>query len=137
LTGILNTTEIAALTAEQLFALDVGECPIGTYSTGGNVGSLCTTCASDTGGATGGLGPYSTTLETGSANVTDCNGALPYYRWRWRGASALPLPGLLIDPFFTCCITHQWTSVVLCTIPTVSFPNKAHLRYISIVAKLD
>jgi hypothetical protein len=76
--GILNSTELSAFTAEAQASLDVGECPVGTYSTGGSVGSLCDTCASSTGGANGGLGPYSTTSNTGSTNVTDCNSK---YAW--------------------------------------------------------
>jgi hypothetical protein len=71
--GILNTTDISAFTVEQRVALDVGECPIGTYSVGGLVDSPCVTCASTTGGPGVGLGPQSTTAEAGSTALTDCN----------------------------------------------------------------
>jgi len=82
-TGVVAAADILTLTNNQKAGLDVGECPLGSYSTGGDVGSTCLTCAANsnpTGSVAGtGLGPYSTTLETGSANVTDCNVCLPGY----------------------------------------------------------
>ena len=75
--GFLTSTNLTGLTPQQMYVLDVGECPIGSFSTGGDVASLCEACASTAGGGSGGLGPYSTTLETGSTNVTECNGKLP------------------------------------------------------------
>ena len=79
--GVINSTGIMDLADAAVhstpWTLDVGECPIGTYGTGGATGAVCVTCASLLlSGA--GAGPYSTTLESGSTNLTDCNGKLAF-----------------------------------------------------------
>jgi hypothetical protein len=66
-----NTSVVSSLSLAQQVALDIGECRVGFYSTGGQVGSVCIPCSH---GAAGGMGPYSTTVTVGSTNVTDCNG---------------------------------------------------------------
>ena len=80
--------------AQHLGPLDVGECPIGTYGTGGATGAVCATCASlPLSGA--GAGPYSTTLESGSTKLTDCDGKLAFSSLR-TGLRHLRVTGAML-----------------------------------------
>ena len=72
--GVLTTANSVSLSLEQKAALDIGECPIGTFGVGGEVASVCTACAATAGDGSGGLGPYSTTEEAGAASAADCKG---------------------------------------------------------------
>jgi hypothetical protein len=71
-TGFMAAADVPA-TVEDRSTADVGECPVGTYSAGGEVGTVCATCASTAGTSDGSLGPYSTTSDSGSSNISDCN----------------------------------------------------------------
>jgi hypothetical protein len=64
--GVLGS---AGTDADKL-ALEVQECGVGAYSTGGALDSACLLCSA---AAAGTKGAYSTTEGTGSTNATDCN----------------------------------------------------------------